>query len=71
MQETKGKEIMFADGTKSRATHIVTMRYNRAVTPAQRVEYGGKMLEIIAPPENVEGEGVYMNLYCDAIGTEQ
>jgi len=79
VEETKGKEILFADGRKSAATHVITMRRGPWVntlskvlaTNSHRIEYQGRRLRVIAPPVNVEGEGVYYRLYCTEYGTDQ
>ena len=79
VEETKGKEILFGDGTKSAATHVFTMRrgpwintLSKALAAnSHRIEYQGRRLRVIAPPVNVAGEGVYYRLYCTEYGTDQ
>lgn len=79
VEETKGKEILFADGRKSAITHIITLRRGPWVNTLPklmdanscRILYQGKTLRVKAPPVNVEGEGIVYQLHCIEYGTDQ
>jgi len=79
VEETKGKEILFADGRKSAITHVITLRRGPWVNTLPklldanscRILYQGKTLRVKAPPVNVEGEGIVYQLHCIEYGTDQ
>jgi len=79
VEETKGKEILFGDGTKSAITHVITLRRGPWVNTLPKLLdanscqllYQGRTLRVMAPPVNVEGEGVYYQLHCIEYGTDQ
>lgn len=59
-----GREMMDADQVVHRVTHIVTIRARAGITAAMRLNYGGRIMAIIAVREFFENDR-WMELTCE------
>ncbi|HYE20976.1 MAG TPA: phage head closure protein [Tepidisphaeraceae bacterium] len=61
--ETSGREYLRAQAIQADVTHTVTLRYLAGVTPKNRVQHKGRMLEIQSVSD-IEERGRMLVLFC-------
>ena len=63
-----GRERTQAAAISAEASIRVEIRYKKGVTADMRVNYGGRILEIVAPPQDLEEKHIEMHLLCKEVG---
>lgn len=63
-----GREKIQAAAISAEASIRVEIRYKAGITAEMRVNYGGRILELVAPPLDIEERHVEMHLYCKEAG---
>lgn len=60
----RGRELYQANQVHSETTSKVTIRYRSGILPKMRINYSGRILEIIAPPINISEENRFLEILC-------
>lgn len=61
-----GRELFLAQQVQAELSHRVTIRFRHKITPAMRLKYGIRILEIVAPINPDEGTEL-LQLMCKEI----
>lgn len=63
-----GREKTYASAISAEASLRVEIRYKQGITADMRVNYGGRILELVAPPLDVDERHIEMHLFCKEAG---
>lgn len=64
VEPKSGRENMEADKLSPELTYIITVRYQKGITPDMFVQYNGKLLSIAAPPRNIREADEMLEIIC-------
>ena len=64
VEPLNGRELLAAQQVGSEMSVRVRVRHRTDVTAKWRVQHGARVLEIVAPPIDVGGQGVETQLLC-------
>lgn len=63
-----GREKTYAAAISAEASIRIEIRYMQGITADMRVNYGGRILELVAPPLDIEEKHIEIHLLCKEVG---
>ncbi len=64
VEPLSGREFRAAGEPRAELTHTVQIRYRTGLDSRCRITWGGKTLQLIAPPIDVDAAGVVLEMAC-------
>jgi SPP1 family predicted phage head-tail adaptor len=63
----RGRELFQANQVHNEVTVKVIIRYRSGILPKMKIKYGERVLEIIAPPININEQNRFLELSCKEV----